>query len=214
MTCTSATPVLAALGLKISCPALEAYSSTVPAGDVINWSYNAGLNPTSAPYGGTIAVAISKGPAPVPVPSIPSSDSFAQAQATLQAAGFAATESRASSTTVPSGQVIGTSPAAGAMVQPGSTINVSVSTGPPTVAVPNLGGDSVAAATAALQAAGLSVGTVYGPSGGNVFTSIPASGTTVNVGSSVTLYTQGHGTGTEADRCPKSTTASCAKRPA
>ena len=50
---------------------------------------------------------------PATVPSIPTSYSFAQAQAALQAVGLTATQNNESSTTVPSGQVISTSPASG-----------------------------------------------------------------------------------------------------
>jgi serine/threonine-protein kinase len=185
--CSNAVQALKAVHLVGVCPASAAqYSSTVASGGIL------GSTPaSSAPYGSTVTIAISKGPAPIPVPSIPTSDTYAQAEAALKAAGFAVAEAQGPNASVPSGQVVDTSPAAGAMATPGSTVTVNVSTGPPTVAVPNLGGDSVTAATAALQAVGLSVGTVYGPAQGTVFDSIPASGTTVNVGSPVTLYTAG-----------------------
>ena len=55
----------------------------------------------------------SKGPQPVPVPSVASDTSYAQAQATLQAAGLQATEAQGNNPTVPAGQVISTSPPAG-----------------------------------------------------------------------------------------------------
>jgi beta-lactam-binding protein with PASTA domain len=58
------------------------------------------------------------------------------------------------------------------------------------VTVPNLGKDTVAQAAAALQAATLTVGAIYGPSTGKVFDSVPASGTKVKAGSAVTLYLQ------------------------
>ena len=69
-------------------------------------------------------------------------------------------------------------------------MTVNVSTGPPMVAVPDVTSDTVGAATSALQAAGLVVGQVYGPTGGKVFTTTPLAGQTVVVGSSVNLYTQ------------------------
>ena len=190
LTCSAVSQKLAAVHLKASCPQLQAYSSSVPTGQVINWSYNNTLDATVAPYGATILVATSKGPQPVPVPSVASDTSYAQAQATLQAAGLQATEAQGNNPTVPAGQVINTSPPAGTPVAPGSTVTVNVSTGPPMVAVPDVTSDTVGAATSALQAAGLVVGQVYGPTGGKVFTTTPLAGQTVVVGSSVNLYTQ------------------------
>jgi serine/threonine-protein kinase len=190
LTCTQVAQKLAAAHLKASCPQLQGYSSSVPSGQVINWSYDNALDATVAPYGSTILVATSKGPQPIAVPSVSSDTSYAQAQATLQAAGLQATEAQGPNTTVPSGQVIGTSPAVGTPVPPGSTVTVNVSTGPPMVAVPNVTTDSVAAATSALQSAGLSVGQVYGPPNGAVFTTSPLAGQQAVQGSSVNLYTQ------------------------
>src|SRR5271166_940331 len=190
LTCAQVTQRLAAVHLKASCPQLQAYSSSVPSGQVINWSYDNAVDATVAPYGGTILVATSKGPQPVAVPSVSSDTSYAQAQATLQAAGLAATEAQGNNPTVPAGQVINTSPPAGTPVPPGSTVTVNVSTGPPMVAVPDVTTDTVAAATSALQTAGLAVGQVYGPSDGKVFTTTPLAGQSVVVGSTVNLYTQ------------------------
>jgi beta-lactam-binding protein with PASTA domain len=56
--------------------------------------------------------------------------------------------------------------------------------------VPSLSGDTVSEATAALSQAGLTLGQVYGPAGGHVFTSVPLAGQTAKKGSAVTLYTQ------------------------
>jgi beta-lactam-binding protein with PASTA domain len=47
----------------------------------------------------------------------------------------------------------------------------------------------VGAATAKLANAGLSVGNVFGPSHGMVFTTVPSAGSTVNEGSAINLYT-------------------------
>jgi beta-lactam-binding protein with PASTA domain len=67
---------------------------------------------------------------------------------------------------------------------------VTVAAGPLTVPVPNVIGMTVQDATAALQQAGLAVGGVYGPNGGNrhVFYSNPQAGTKVNRGSQVSLF--------------------------
>jgi serine/threonine-protein kinase len=121
------------------------------------------------------------------VPNIPTSYTFAQAQAALQAVGLTATQANATSATVPSGNVISTTPPSGGMAPFGSAVTVTVSTGPPTVAVPNLFDDTVPQAVAALQAAGLVASGLEGNPTGTVIGSIPSQGTVVPTGSSVTL---------------------------
>jgi serine/threonine-protein kinase len=187
--CAGATRLLAVNHLKGSCPTANAgYSATVPTGQVINWSYDNKLDATHAPYGSSVLIVLSKGPEPKTIPSV-AGETYTEAQAALVALGLTVTESTSSSTTYPAGQVDGTNPAIGTQVPPGSTVTVFVSTGPPTVQVPNVSGDTVAAAEAALQSAGLKLGAVYGPSDGHVFATVPEPGTTVKVGSSVNLYT-------------------------
>jgi serine/threonine protein kinase/beta-lactam-binding protein with PASTA domain len=190
LTCTTAARLLAQDHFKTNCPALLAYSTTVPAGQVINWSYDGRLNASSAPYGSTIAIAVSKGKPPVPVPTVAGAASYTQAAASLQGEGLQATQVQTFSTTVPTGHVVGTTPPAGTTVTVGSTVKVVVSKGPQTVAVPTVSGKSVQAATNALQQAGLTVGAVYGPGGGHVFTSVPLAGQVLTRGSAVNLYTQ------------------------
>ncbi len=187
--CNGATRLLAVNHLKGSCPTAAAgYSATVPTGEVINWSYGGKLDAGHAPYGATVLIALSKGVQPKTIPNV-QGDTYAQAQAALQAVGLQATESSASSTTTPSGLVDHTNPPIGSQVPPGTTVTVYVSTGPPTTQVPNVSGDTVGQAEAKLQAAGLAVGNVYGPSRGTVFTTVPDAGQTVTEGTAVNLYT-------------------------
>jgi serine/threonine-protein kinase len=189
--CTAVEPKLSAVHLVAKCPALLAYDATVPSGQVINWSYDGRLDATVAPYGATVGVAISKGTPPVPVPAVSRGETFTQAKAALGAVGLQATEIQAPSTTVPTGDVVSTTPAAGVMAPVGTTVTVTVSTGPVMVAVPTVKGDTVQAATAALQQAGLTVGAVYGPAGATtVRTMTPGGGSQVRKGSAVTLWTQ------------------------
>jgi len=124
------------------------------------------------------------------VPSIPTSYSFAQAQAALQAVGLTATQNSQSSPTVPSGQVISTTPASGASAPYGSAVTVNVSTGPPTTTVPNVIGDTVSQATSALQQQGLSVSGVSGSPNNSVSGTQPSVGSTVPTGSSIQIFTQ------------------------
>ena len=187
--CAMATRLLGEVHLQATCPALDAYSGTIPTGDVINWSYDGAIDPTTAPYGSTISIAISLGHAPVAVPSL-ATDTYTQAVDALKAVGFSAKRTNAYSTTVPSGKVVVTTPPAGKDVPYGATVTVTVSEGPHMVTVPTVVGDRVAQATMILKKADLAVGPVYGPPNGKVFTSIPLAGQQVRAGSTVTLYTQ------------------------
>jgi eukaryotic-like serine/threonine-protein kinase len=63
-----------------------------------------------------------------------------QAKTQLQQAGFTTTTERHASKQVPSGQVIGTDPAAGTEADKGSQVTILLSTGPKSVNLPNLRG--------------------------------------------------------------------------
>jgi serine/threonine-protein kinase len=188
MTCAQADTALAAAHFKSVC-APPRYDNTIPAGQLVLWSIGSTANPKTAPYGSTITLVPSNGHAPVPVPSIPTTYTYAQAQAALQAVGLTATEATQASSTIPQGNVISTSPASGAPAAYGSAVTVTVSTGPPMVNVPNVIGDSVSQATAVLQGAGLSVSGVSGNPSHNVIGTQPSVGSSVPTGSSVQLFT-------------------------
>jgi serine/threonine-protein kinase len=189
LNCNAAIRLLQEAHLKGSCPPETAgYSNTVAIGQVINWSYAGKLDARRAPFGSTILIAVSKGPAPIPIPSV-FEDIFAQAQTTLVADGFTVTQAGENSTSVPAGEVTRTVPAAGTAQPKGSAVTVYVSQGPPLVDVPPLGGDTVAEATTALENHSLTVGPVYGPPNGLVFDTVPTAGTAEPVGTAITLYT-------------------------
>ena len=97
-----------------------------------------------------------------------------------------------SSTEVPDGQIIRTEPAAGVTVSPGQEIDVIVSTGPPTVAVPNIDRLTLADAQAAIEAAGLQVGTITAENSPNIRKDIvirtdPAVGSELREGDTVAI---------------------------
>jgi eukaryotic-like serine/threonine-protein kinase len=188
MTCAQATATLQSAHFASVC-APGTYSDSVPAGVLVIWSINSTQNPSRAPYGATITLVPSLGHSPVPVPSIPSTYSYGQAQAALSAVGLQATQNPVSNATVAAGNVVSTSPGSGASAPYGSTVTVNVSTGPPPVQVPDIGGDTVQQATAALQAVGLSVSGVTGDPTQTVTGSQPASGATVPAGTQVQLST-------------------------
>jgi len=186
--CHDAVQALAGVHLVGVCPdAAAQYNSTVPAGAIV------GTSPTGhAPYGSTVTIVTSKGHAPVAVPPVTGTAStYTSAAAALTAAGFVPQEPKVYSSTVPVGQVIGTSPAAGGSQPFGSAVAVQVSLGPQPVTVPSLDGQSPSAATAALSALGLVPGGPYGPPGGTtVVSTSPGAGTSVPVGSTVDVYTR------------------------
>jgi eukaryotic-like serine/threonine-protein kinase len=188
MTCAQATTALQAAHFLSVC-APGTYSNTVPAQVLVLWSINSTQNPTTAPYGSTITLVPSLGHQPATVPAIPTSYTFTQAQAALQAVGLTATQNNESSTTVPAGQVISTQPGPNAQAPYGSTVTVNISTGPPTTQVPNVVGEPVAQATSVLQTAGLSVSGVAGSPSNMVSGTQPAVGSTVPIGSSVQIFT-------------------------
>ena len=186
--CNDAIQALRVVHLVGVCPASAAqYSSTVHAGGIL------ATVPTGiAPYGSTVTIVTSKGHAPVSIPpAAASASSYADAAAALTAAGFTPVQGQAYSPTVPSGQVIGTTPPPSAGPLPyGSQVTVVVSLGPKPVTLPDLRGDSVGQAESALGALGLKYGGPYGPPGSiKVLSTDPAAGTSVLPGTTVNLYT-------------------------
>jgi beta-lactam-binding protein with PASTA domain len=187
MTCAQATAALQNLHFKSVC-APGAYNNGITAGVLDIWTIGSTQNPTEAPYGSTITLVPSLGHSPATVPSIPTTYTFAQAQAALQAVGLTATQANTSSTTVAQGDVISTTPASGAGAPYGSAVTVTVSTGPPTTTVPNVIGDTVSQATTVIEQQGLTASGVQGNPNGTVVGTQPSVGSTVDTGSSVELF--------------------------
>ncbi|MGH8980674.1 MAG: protein kinase domain-containing protein [Acidimicrobiales bacterium] len=193
--CSVATQLLTEAHLKAKCPALTDYSKTVPQGEIISWSYHGALDPTSVPYGATIKMTVSEGKPPVTLINY-AGQSWTTVDATLSADGLQPKEVQTFSTTVKAGVVISTTPAAGSTVPADATVTVTVSKGPSMVTMPKVVGMTVGKATAIIESVGLSVGAVYGPATGQIFTSVPLAGQKVKVGSLVTLYTEKPGSQT------------------
>jgi eukaryotic-like serine/threonine-protein kinase len=181
-----ATATLRAEGLTPA-PSL-ADSVTVPTGLVISQAPAAG---TTVTRGTRVAIVVSEGPASQALVNVEGL-SAAQAEAKLRAAGFKPTARSQPSTSVAPGRVIGTDPPAGTEAQVGSHVTVVVSSGPAPVRVPDVVGQSQAAAEAALSNAGLATGAVTqrvtsSQSPGTVVSQSPASGTSVRAGEKVEL---------------------------
>ncbi|HEY5154537.1 MAG TPA: Stk1 family PASTA domain-containing Ser/Thr kinase [Acidimicrobiales bacterium] len=83
-----------------------------------------------ADKGSVVTINVSSGPSAVTIPDV-TGQSAATASANLTSLGFKVSETEQSSTSVASGRVIGTNPAAGKQATPGSVITIIVSTGPP-----------------------------------------------------------------------------------
>jgi beta-lactam-binding protein with PASTA domain len=180
-----ATVAITAAGLVAG--ASQAPDDTVPAGSVISQDPPGGA---MAPTGSTVNIVVSTGPdtSTVPVPDV-TGQPEGDAQATLEGEGFVVTSTQQASPDVEIGLVISTNPSAGTEVAQGTTVEMIVSSGPGEVVVPDLLGMDTAEATAAAEAAGLTISVVEDPdnpdSDGVVVKQDPAAGTTVDGGSEV-----------------------------
>ncbi len=148
---------------------------------------------TQARVGASVALTVSKGPQTGQVPNVIGSGEAA-AKATLEDAGFKVTTAKAANADVPAGTVASQSPAAGTIVTAGSTVTITVSSGPPppqNPTVPNVVGLSESDATSKLQSAGFKVATSEASNAdvpsGDVISQSPAGGTGVAAGSTVTI---------------------------
>jgi len=161
------------------------YSETVRAGLVLNAAPASG----TALWGSDVTVVISKGPAPRKIPPLVGS-ALASAESALQALRLVPVPTPVHSLQYGIDQVTSISPVAGHLVKRGSDVIVDYSIGPPMVTIPSsIYFDSISAATQVLEQLGLHVRTFGPPFATNVYTSSPAPGRTVEVGSTVLLYT-------------------------
>jgi serine/threonine-protein kinase len=133
MTEPAAKAALTGAGLAIGV-ITRVYSDTAPSGTVTGQAPGSGID---APAGSPVALTVSRGPTPAATPSsavVPNVIGQSQSQATsaLQSRGFAVGIDKVPSSTVPPGTVSAQSPAAGVLAQPGTTVTIVVSSGPPT----------------------------------------------------------------------------------
>jgi eukaryotic-like serine/threonine-protein kinase len=157
------------------------------------------------PAGGTVVVEgtpvqinVSKGPKPVTVPSVIGVP-YEQAATQLQAAGFAVSRVDVASEQA-AGIVVDQDPNGGSTASKGSTVTLSVSKGPATLAVPDVTTQDVATAQATLEAAGFRVRVVLEDTDDPSLDSLvisqdPAGGAQAKPDSLVTLFV-GRFTGT------------------
>jgi beta-lactam-binding protein with PASTA domain len=109
----------------------QVFSATVPTGTVVSQTPVAD---TSVAPGTAVALNVSKGPESVKVPNV-AGTTQAAASGALTAAGLTTGAiTQAFNATVPSGSVIGQTPAAGTSVAPGTAVALIISKGPATQA--------------------------------------------------------------------------------
>ena len=178
---------ITAAGLSVG-DASEAYSDTVPAGDVVSQDPAPG---TAVALDSAVSYVESLGVETVAVPDL--SGPAADAPDTITAAGLSVGDaSEAYSDTVPAGDVVSQDPAPGTAVALDSAVSYVESLGVEQVEVPDVRELSRSDATATIEAAGLGVGEILERTNANVpadaaVKTEPAAGEMVDVGSAVTL---------------------------
>jgi eukaryotic-like serine/threonine-protein kinase len=142
-----------------------------------------------APLGSRIDLVVSKGPTPLPVEKVVGL-AQGEAVAVLESQGFVVDVQEEFSNRVEKGAVISQAPEKGADLQPGETVTIVVSMGPPEFPMPNVVGMERDPAVAKLRSLGLlvDVAIVPGHGGSRVVFQEPASGTTVRAGDLVHIY--------------------------
>ncbi|MGH9125175.1 MAG: Stk1 family PASTA domain-containing Ser/Thr kinase [Acidimicrobiales bacterium] len=175
---------LSALGLKSrpSAPSGTVTASTPAPGTVVK-------------RGSTVRLAVTPNAPKVVVPDATGISQQA-ADNLLLNAGLTPSETplMVTSTQYPAGEVVSENPAQGMTVAKGTTVTLTISTGPPMVQVPNESGQTPTAAASALTALNLNVAPQAVPEAsatqpsGRVTRTDPASGTSVASGSQITIY--------------------------
>jgi serine/threonine-protein kinase len=170
-------------------PSLIYQTDKHPAGIVIDQSP---LGGAKANTGSTVTLTVSQGPGDGTVPAV-QGEPLAEAEKAIRKSKLMVGRIiQRSSTVYKAGQVISTSPDAGATPLVGTAVVITVSTGAPKVAIPNVVNDSVSGAKAALQAAGFkNISTTDQTSStvkpGKVISISPVAGTQVVTSSAITL---------------------------
>lgn len=162
------------------------HDEEVPADVVVEVQATPGVE---VPKGTAVALVVSAGPAPRTIPSDLVGQTADAATAELRGLGLEVSRTSQSSEEVEAGRVISVNPGAGAQVPRGATVELVVSSGPPTVTVPDVRSKTAAQAAQELQNAGLVVSGTQGSPANAVTGTNPAAGTVVRRGTSVTIIT-------------------------
>ncbi|HLT16729.1 MAG TPA: Stk1 family PASTA domain-containing Ser/Thr kinase [Acidimicrobiales bacterium] len=163
-------------------------SEDVPVGEVVSQDPPGG---ELAPRSSEVVLQVSSGPEERPVPEIQPGSTVSAASSLLGQNGFTVDERSQPHESIPEGRVIGTDPPAGTPLPRGATVTLIVSSGPPTVEVPNLDNLTESGAQSAVQNRNLAfrpeTTTDCDPSrNGRVVGQSPSPGTAVQHGTTVT----------------------------
>jgi beta-lactam-binding protein with PASTA domain len=142
--------------------------------------------------GSTVRINVSQGVRPVGVPTVVG-QTFEDASAALQEAGFAVARRDVDDDTQAAGIVVRQDPAGGAEVATGSTVTLFVSKGPRQPTIPDVTGQEEDAAVGALENAGFEVSVVDEETDdpaaeGLVLSQDPPGGTKAEAGETVTIF--------------------------
>ena len=185
-------PVNALIGVGLQDPNNgidnQEVDSDQPPGTVVGSNPAAGAQVPKAGQRGTLQIARQP---QIAMPNVVGQESQT-AQQLLQQAGFQVSVQSEPSDSVPTGRVTRTDPGANAQVKRGASVTMFVSTGPQTVDVPNVVGQTQAQASQALQQAGFQVfvsqqSTNNPTENGRVLAQNPSGGAKQTKGGGVTL---------------------------
>lgn len=185
-TLDQATIDLRQLGLGVGAVEKQ-YHEDIPPNAVIALAVG---TPAIVDKGSDVGLVVSLGPEPRTIPDGLVGKPGDQAAVALKKLDLDINTTEEFSETVAKGSVISTAPAAGAKAEKGSTVQIVVSKGPPTVAVPNVIGLTVVEAAEAIEAAGLTVSGIEGSPSNRVKGTDPGPGAVVRKGSNVSIVTR------------------------
>ncbi len=166
-------------------PLVVQRESTAPEGEVLTQTPGPG---EQVPVGTTVEIEVAAGPKVVAVPAVVGLTAGEATQA-LEGLKLIVRTAEQASDTVPEGVVISQSPSPGVDVKPGSTVEITVSTGEEQGTVPNIIGMDLTNAENTLIASGLVLGNrseeANAAPPGQVIAQNPSAGSTAAAGSSV-----------------------------
>jgi beta-lactam-binding protein with PASTA domain len=188
LTQDAATAAITGAKLKVG-TVTQQTNNTVATGTVISQDPARG---SSVAEGSSVSLVISLGPQMVTVPNVKGLNQAAATAAITAANLTMGIITPQTSNTMASGNVLSQDQPSGSSVAQGSPVNLVISSGPEMVAVPNVEGLTQAAATTAITAAKLTLGTFTQQTNntvgaGKVISQDPGSGGSVVQGSPVNL---------------------------